>query len=158
MDTTPKPFVTEFKVEDPKRILSLVRIGTPMSQDDTTGEYRVTAWGTDFTAIWDTGAPYTLVVPRVVQTANLVQRGFRRIGGIGSAPKQRPAYPASVVFVAPNAVNFNFVDVTMLDDDQQLGGVDMLIGMDIIANGETRIGKKNGELWFSFKPEQNHGR
>ena len=80
------------------------------------------------------------------------------VGGIGSTPKQRPAYPASVVFHTGKAVNFQFVDVAMLEDDNQLGGADMLIGMDIIAKGETRIGRKNGKLWFSFTPEQNHGR
>ena len=158
MDAPTKPFVVEFKIDNPGRIQSRVRIGSPVSKDDATGELRITAWGTDFTAIWDTGAPFTLVVPRVVQTASLVQRGFRRVGGIGSEPQKRPAYPASVVFLASNAVNFQFVDVTMLENDNQLGGADMLIGMDIISKGETKIGKRNGDLWFSFTPEQNHGR
>ena len=83
---------------------------------------------------------------------------FSEGGGIGSTPKQRPAYPASVLFLAPNSLSLLFVDVTMLEDDSQLGGADMLIGMDIIAKGETRIGRQNGELWFSFALEQNHGR
>ena len=158
MATSSKPFVVEFKIEDPTRIQSYVRIGTPISKDDATGKLRLTTWDTDFTAIWDTGAPFTLVVPRVVQTASLKQRGFRMVGGIGSAPKQRPAYPASLLFLAPNSLSLQFVDVTMLEDDSQLGGADMLIGMDIIAKGETRIGRKNGELWFSFTLEQDHGR
>ena len=158
MAASPKPFVVEFKIEDSTRIQSHVRIGSPISKDNATGKLRLTTWDTDFTAIWDTGAPFTLVVPRVVQTASLKQRGFRKVGGIGSAPKQRPAYPASVVLHAPNAVNLQFIDVTMLEDDNQLGGADMLIGMDIIAKGETRIGRRNGELWFSFTLEQNHGR
>ena len=158
MAASPKPFVVEFKIEDSTRIQSHVRIGSPISKDNATGKLRLTTWDTDFTAIWDTGAPFTLVVPRVVQTASLKQRGFRKVGGIGSAPKQRPAYPASVVLRAPNAVNLQFIDVTMLEDDNQLGGADMLIGMDIIAKGETRIGRRTGELWFSFTLEQNHGR
>ena len=153
-----KPFVVEFEISDPKRIQSHVRIGTPMSKDESTGKAQITAWGTEFTAIWDTGAPFTLVVPRVVQTASLKQRGFRNVAGIGSMPKQRPAFPASVVFLTGTVVNFQFIDVTMLEDNNQLGGADMLIGMDIIAKGETRIGRKNGKLWFSFTPEQNHGR
>ena len=79
------------------------------------------------------------------------------VGGIGSKPKQRPAYPASVVFLASNAISFQFIDVTMLEGDNQLGGADMLIGMDIIANGETKIRRNKGGLWFSFKPEKTHG-
>ena len=75
------------------------------------------------------------------------------VGGIGSTPKQRPAYPASVVFRASDEASFHFVDVTMLEDDRQLGGADMLIGMDIIASGETRIRRKNGDLYFSFTLE-----
>ena len=124
MAASPKPFVVEFKIEDSTRIQSHVRIGSPISKDNATGKLRLTTWDTDFTAIWDTGAPFTLVVPRVVQTASLKQRGFRKVGGIGSAPKQRPAYPASVVLRAPNAVNLQFIDVTMLEDDNQLGGAD----------------------------------
>ena len=158
MANSSKPFVVEFKIEDPTRIQSHVRIGTPISKDDATGKLRLTTWDADFTAIWDTGAPFTLVVPRVVQTAGLKQRGFRKVGGIGSEPKQRPAYPASLLFLAPNSLSLQFVDVTMLEDDSQLGGADMLIGMDIITKGETRIGRKNGELWFSFTLEQDHGR
>ena len=158
MAASSKPFVVAFKIEDPTRIQSQVRIGSPISKADTTGKLHLTTWDTDVTAIWDTGAPFTLAVPRVVQTANLKQRGFRKVGGIGSTPKQRPAYPASVLFLAPNSLSLQFVDVTMLEDDSQLGGADMLIGMDIIAKGETRIGRKNGELWFSFALEQNHGR
>ena len=64
------------------------------------------------------------------------------------------------MLLAPNSLDLQFVDVTMLEDDDQLGGADVLIGMDIIAKGETRIGRRrrNGELWFSFSLEQNHGR
>ena len=158
MAASPKPFVVEFKIEDSTRIQSLVRIGTPIGMDHTTGKLRLTTWETDFTAIWDTGAPFTLVVPRVVQTAGLKQRGFRMVGGIGSESKQRPAYPASILFLAPNSLSLQFIDVTMLEDDNQLGGADILIGMDIIAKGETRIARRDGELWFSFALEQDHGR
>lgn len=150
--------MVEFKIEDSTRIQSYVRIGSPIGNDDKTGKLRLTTWDTNFTAIWDTGSPFTLVVPRVVQTASLKQRGFRKVGGIGSAPKQRPAYPASIMLLAPNSLDLQFVDVTMLEDDDQLGGADVLIGMDIIAKGETRIGRRNGELWFSFSLEQDHGR
>ena len=80
------------------------------------------------------------------------------VGGIGSEPRLRPAYPASIVLLAPNSLDLQFVDVTMLEDDDQLDGADVLIGMDIIAKGETRIGRRNGELWFSFSLEQDHGR
>ena len=150
--------MVEFRVEDSTRIQSYVRIGSPIGKDDKTGKLRLTTWDTKFTAIWDTGAPFTLVVPRVVQTASLKQRGFKMVGGIGSEPKLRPAYPASIMLLAPNSLDLQFVDVTMLEDDDQLGGADVLIGMDIIAKGETRIGRRNGELWFSFSLEQNHGR
>ena len=158
MAASSKPFVVEFKIEDSTRIQSLVRIGTPIGKDNATGKLRLTTWETDFTAIWDTGAPFTLVVPRVVRTASLKQRGFRMVGGIGSEPKQRPAYPASILFLVPNSLSLQFIDVTMLEDDNQLGGADILIGMDIIAKGETRIARRDGELWFSFTLERDHGR
>ena len=146
----PKPLVLEFEVANSVRIQSSVLIGTPILRDPATGKNRVAAHNTQFLAIWDTGAPYTLVVPKVVKAAKLAQRGFRLVGGIGSAPRQRPAYPASIVFYAPTQVSFQFVDITMLERDDELAGADILIGMDIIKRGETRIGPKNGGLWFSF--------
>ena len=154
MATKPRPFVVEFRITDPRRIQSPVRIGTPITQDN--GKLRFSAVETVLIGIWDTGAPYTLVVPSVVQTASLIQRGFKPVGGLGTEPKDRPAYPASIVFGTSDGVHFQFVDVTMLEDDEQLGGAHVLIGMDIIGRGETRIWRKRDGLWFSFTPEQNH--
>ena len=59
-------------------------------------------------------------------------------------------------------VTFHFTEITMLERDDQLGPievngqpcpVDVLIGMDIIAGGDTTIALKNdGNLWFTFAP------
>ena len=149
----------EFEITNSTRIVSQVRIGPPRDPGDPAGHQPVVAWKSQFTAIWDTGAPFTIVVPSVVQAARLQQRGFRPVGGIGTKPQKRPAFPASVVLsTSGGKMHPQFVDVAMVEHDSHLGGAELLIGMDIIAKGETRIYRRQGALWFSFKPEQNHGR
>lgn len=75
--------------------------------------------------------------------------------GIDGIVSRRPVYPASLVMNA-TATNLaiHFTDVVKLERDDQLGGIDMLVGMDIIATGETRIAKReDGNLWFTFTTE-----
>ena len=73
------------------------------------------------------------------------------LGGIGSDPMLRPAYPASIVLRNRDQLHFMFCDVAMLENNSQLGGADILIGMDIISRGETAIRRINGDLMFSFR-------
>ena len=135
--------------------MSEVHIGTPIQRDADTGMPAVTAHPATFTAVWDTGAPYTLAVPRVILAADLKQRGFRPVGGINGPVQIRPVYPASIVMPV-DAQNFviRFADIAKLMRNNQLGDIDMLIGMDIISTGETKIARrKDGNLWFSFSTE-----
>lgn len=152
------PSVTvEFEIKNRQRILSRVRIGAPIYFDPTKKEAHIDGGsGAEYIAIWDTGAPYTVVVPKIIRTEGLLPRGFREFAGVGSKFRERPVYPASVVFSNSSGLYITYAEVTMLENDKQLGGADFLIGMDIIANGETRIGNKNNKFWFSYKPEQGN--
>ncbi|MCY4499030.1 MAG: hypothetical protein OXC14_17315 [Rhodospirillaceae bacterium] len=54
------------------------------------------------------------------------------------------------------AQNFviQFANIAKLMQNNQLGSIDILIGMDIISTGETRIARReDGNLWFSFSME-----
>ena len=47
-----------------------------------------------------------------------------------------------------------YAEVAKLMNNNQLGNIDMLIGMDIISTGKTTIERrKDGNLWFSFSTE-----
>ena len=142
-----------FQLTDPFRIVSRVGIGTPKTFNPKTGADQVTTYGRPFTAVWDTGAPFTVAVPRVIQTASLKQRGFRPTRGIdGGPPRLRPVYPACIWMSSDNVgPTFCFTDVVMLERDDQLGKCDLLIGMDIMGSGDIGTEwRDGGTLWFTF--------
>ena len=111
-----------------------------------------------YTAIWDTGATRTTVVPRVVsQSAYLVRSGFEPSVGIDGIATVRPLYPAAFMIQTEGSGSarshfmLDLVNVAMLErDDQLFGGVDVLIGMDIILKGNSTLKRlPNGNVLFT---------
>lgn len=98
----------------------------------------------EFTGLWDTGASGTVISQNVVQQLNLKPI---------SKAKVYHANGSSVVNVfainlfLPNQVAFPFVKVT----EGVLNGTDLLIGMDVITQGDFSISNLGGKTTFSFR-------
>lgn len=96
------------------------------------------------TAIWDTGAEISAISTRVATELGLtpvnVARNITAAGEIS-------VYIYAVNIFLPNNVNFAMVPVTGND----LGDVDMLIGMDIISKGDFSVTNVDGKTTFSFR-------
>ena len=96
------------------------------------------------TAIWDTGAEISAISTRVATELGLTPVNIaRNITAAGEIS----VYIYAVNIFLPNNVNFAMVPVTGND----LGDVDMLIGMDIISQGDFSITNVGGRTTFSFR-------
>ncbi|MBO4308134.1 MAG: SEC-C domain-containing protein [Bacteroidales bacterium] len=96
------------------------------------------------TAIWDTGAEISAISNRVATELGLTPVNIaRNITAAGEIS----VYIYAVNIFLPNNVNFAMVPVTGND----LGDVDMLIGMDIISKGDFSITNVGGKTTFSFR-------
>lgn len=97
-----------------------------------------------FQAIWDTGATNSVVSPTVVQTCGLKPVGVVQVN---TANGQRLSQVYVVSIFLPNRVLINNVRVT----EGTITGADVLIGMDIITQGDFVITNKNKKTLFSFQ-------
>lgn len=97
-----------------------------------------------FAAIWDTGATATVITQKVVDACGLQPTGMTMVRGVNSMG-QSETYLVSIML--PHGVGFPQVKVTKgnLGDD-----LDVLIGMDIITQGDFSITNK-GRSIFSFR-------
>lgn len=97
-----------------------------------------------FQAIWDTGSPNSAISNRIVQTYKLQTTGIcDAITGIGQSKK--PTY--SVSLWLPSKICIPKVAVIELD----LQGADILIGMDVISQGDFAVTYKEGKTRLSFR-------
>lgn len=79
-------------------------------------------------AEWDTGSMVTLVSKRVIEELNLKHSGYTTLSGLENYPISARTYLVNLKF--PNNSEALFREVA----EAPLTTVDMLIGMDIIAN------------------------
>ena len=115
-----KPAVITFRLDQRQRIVSQVGIATPISRDDVTGKVNVTAFGgTRFTAVWDTGAERTTVVPRVIENTQLKSHGFCKNRGVDGIVQTRPVYLASISMQTIGGVTFHSTEIVRLERDDQ---------------------------------------
>lgn len=97
-----------------------------------------------FEAIWDTGSPNSAISNAIVQTYKLDPTGeCDAITGIGQSKK--PTY--SVSLWLPSRICIPKVPVIQLE----LKGADVLIGMDIISQGDFAVTHKKGKTVLSFR-------
>ena len=99
----------------------------------------------NFTCIWDTGATHTAISQKVIDECDLEPIGMTIVQTAdGAAPKNR--YLVNIVL--PNKVGFINVVVTeaILGQD-----VDVLIGMDIISQGDFAVTNKDKKTSFTFR-------
>lgn len=98
-----------------------------------------------FTAIWDTGASASVITQSVVDSCQLKQIGVTQVSHAHGV-KLAEVYLVNIFL--PNKVGFSQIRVTKGD----LGkSAQVLIGMDIIGNGDFAVTHKDGKTCFSFR-------
>ena len=109
-----------------------------------------------YSAVWDTGAPFTMIVPKVTRDAGLTPSGFRTSAGIDGVSRRRPCCVLGVVIRTAGGISCHISNATVLERNDQLGGIDILIGMDVMSQGTTIINRDSREqLRFIFVPAQD---
>ena len=106
-----------------------------------------------YDAIWDTGATHTVVTRKVVQELNLQASGRVSVQAVG-AGDQVHEYDTDTFLVNIYLPN-NVVIVGIRVAEGAIGGADVLLGMDIIANGDFAITNYNGQTWWTFRVPSN---
>lgn len=103
----------------------------------------------DFNAIWDTGATSSAISPTVVKTLNLQPVG-----------KCRNSTAAGIVSADVYLVNIilpNNVEIPMLKvSEGLLNGTDVLIGMDVISQGDFCLTTHGNSTNFTFQIPSSH--
>ncbi len=101
-----------------------------------------------FKVVWDTGATNSVTSNRVVKKCNLISTGLAEVFQVND-PCPYLANTYLVKIMLANDVEFHDVSVTssdLSDDD-----ADVLIGMDIISQGDFAITHPDGRTKFSFR-------
>ncbi|MDM7999311.1 MAG: retroviral-like aspartic protease family protein [Dehalococcoidia bacterium] len=98
-----------------------------------------------FIAIWDTGASNSVISQAVVSSCGLKPTGMAKVH---TANDDRVAATYLISVWLPNSVCFTNLRVT----EGTIGGsADMLIGMDIIGQGDFAVTNYGGNTTFSFR-------
>lgn len=97
-----------------------------------------------FNALWDTGATCTTISEKVVTALGLVPIGF---GDVSHAGGTRKAGLYRVNIALPNGLQSPPMKVL----DGVLHGFDILIGMDIISQGDFAVTHSDGKTTFTFR-------
>ena len=94
--------------------------------------------------VWDTGATNTLISSQVVDALELVPLEESLVEGVGGIVKSL-VYEISL-YLANDIV---FKNVKALCSD--IGDYDLVVGMDIIAQGDFVVSKKKKKICFSYR-------
>lgn len=97
-----------------------------------------------FKAIWDTGATASVITQKIVDALHLVPTGVTQVH---HAHGKTMAEVYLVNVGLPNRVAFSGVRVTKGD----LASCDVLIGMDVISQGDFAVSNHQGKTTFSFR-------
>jgi hypothetical protein len=97
-----------------------------------------------YQALYDTGATHSAVSPQVVTDLQLASIGARNVG-VGGGTLATTSHLVNIVL--PNRVLFAMVPVAKM---VLLGGVDAIIGMDILGSGDFTVTHYAGKTTFSF--------
>jgi hypothetical protein len=103
----------------------------------------------NYHAIWDTGAMGSVISTNVVKALNLKSTGKARVF---HADGQSIVDTYLVNILLPNNVGFSSLRVT----EGQLNDTDVLIGMDIISQGDFSVTASQGKTKFSFQLPSTH--
>ena len=106
-----------------------------------------------FRALWDTGAEITIISQQIAEKLSLISIGQNIIRGVTGEQISR-IYLVSTIFPTHNASSTEGIAIQnhAVSEVRDIGGADMLIGMDIINLGEIRIGTTSQQVrFFSFR-------
>ena len=98
-----------------------------------------------FTVIWDTGATHSVITPNVVTACGLKSIGVQKVYHAQGVTDDVETFLVNILL--PNNVGFPGLRVTL----GELVGADMLIGMDIISQGDFAVTNSNNRTKFSFR-------
>ncbi len=101
-------------------------------------------------ALWDTGATNSVITERVVQECNLVPTGKTFVYGVNGR-HLADTYVISIQL--QGVVLFPYVGVTKGD----FLGADVLVGMDIINQGDFAVINRNGQTRFAYRVPSQGG-
>lgn len=99
----------------------------------------------EFEAIWDTGATNSVISQKVVDDCGLKPTGMT-IVHTGNGSRNSEVYFVNILL--PNRVRFAHIRATKGDMSPQ---THLLIGMDIISQGDFAITNKGDQTCFSFR-------
>lgn len=103
-----------------------------------------------FQALWDTGATNSMISQDVVDQCGLTPTTFTNVGHAQGTSQSVPVYLVNVFL--PNLVMVTGVEAALL---AQLHygpqKIDVLVGMDIINQGDFAVTNLNGKTTFSFR-------
>jgi predicted aspartyl protease len=107
--------------------------------------------GKKYQALYDTGATNSAISPRVVDDLQLSSIGARTVG-VGGGSLTTTSHLVHIGL--PNKVMFGMATVSKM---VLLGGIDALIGMDILGMGDFAVTHQDGKTVFSFcVPSRRH--
>jgi len=103
-----------------------------------------------FKALWDTGATNSVITEQVVQECNLIPTGKTFVHGVNGR-HLADTYVISIQL--QGVVLFPYLRVTKGD----FLGADVLIGMDIINQGDFAVTNRNGQTRFAYRVPSEGG-
>lgn len=101
--------------------------------------------GRKYRALYDTGATNSAVSPRVVSELNLASTGAMNVG-VGGGNHATTSHIVNIAL--PNRVMFQMIQVVKLELPH--GDIDVLIGMDILGEGDFSVTHHRRMTTFSF--------
>lgn len=126
------------------RLLNDVGIGLPFNPNISSSNKQKDQIAGTYRALWDTGATSSFITEQVVKDIGLNPIGMARINHAGGS-QDCPTYLVSLWL--PNRVCLPSIRVTQ----GNLKDVGLLIGMDIINQGDFAVNNKDGVTSFSFR-------
>jgi predicted aspartyl protease len=108
-----------------------------------------TANHTECKAIWDTGAMRSVISTKIVDKLGLAPIGKTRVF---HANGESVVGSYLVNIILPNQIGCSFLQVTEGD----IADTDVLIGMDIISQGDFAVTASQGKTKFSFQVPSTH--
>ena len=102
-----------------------------------------------YKAIWDTGATSTVINQKIVKALNLIPTGkaINQVVGVAGKPVRHEVNTYFVNLFLPNKVILPGLTVS----EGEPGGCDVLIGMDVIRQGDFSISNANNRTVWSFR-------